>query len=217
VSTAAMAAAVPKLLTLKAVLSPDGSWNFHTGGSGRLLLGPSAAAACVSPRRTVAGGSSRDWRAYAPPLTLLEELAWNDCTRPAMLSAFLGARPIVLHAPCALVAECLTDRNPRCESLVARACQLRVVFGRAAPAVIARVLRAARRLRTCRVEPTLHGPSARRSVHGRRPPSAAVLECQHFRTFGFPRRWLCAAAAADMLPAAPRVAGEPRDVFCHAW
>jgi hypothetical protein len=158
VSIAAIAAALPKLHTLKAYYDSTANDSASVSGFFTDLL----------PRLRVLHFWGK-WPADAPasateaPLPELEELVWKTRSGQAALRGFLGARPMVLHAPYeSLMAECLADRNPRRE-LLARVCELRVLFGRAAPtdpAEIARVLRAAPRLRTLHDGPLLPADAA---------------------------------------------------------
>jgi hypothetical protein len=151
VSLAAVAAALPRLhtLTMYGNLSGENAPSvagfftdllprlrvFHFNGK----FPPSEAANFVAP---------------PAPLPLLEELVWQDRTRqPTLYRGFLGARPLLLHAPYELIAEGLPGRpgalvEPTLNLLV-RACEL-WVSGGATPvglSDVAQMLRAAPRLR----------------------------------------------------------------------
>jgi hypothetical protein len=155
VSTAAVAAALPRLHTLtthsRTPLSVDGVAGFftdllpqlrvfHFRGSWPVESAPSAVA----------------------PLPLLEELLWEECSpqcSPSMHfslpTAFFGARPIVLQIVYDAIAACLTGRGGApgeltC-SLLARVRTLRLsAFMSPSVSDVAQVLRAAPQLRTFR-------------------------------------------------------------------
>jgi hypothetical protein len=168
VSIAAIAAALPKLHSLRARYYGSGDSaiaGFFTDLLPRLRLvhfngkwpaEESAATASPPP--------------LPLPLPLLKELVWRERSpHPTVIRGFLGARPIVLHAPYELIAEGLPAPSDSCpgepaSSLLARACELRDLHcGGTASADfpgIARVLRAAPRLRTFRVEPLLRGDAS---------------------------------------------------------
>jgi hypothetical protein len=151
VSVAAIAAALPRLHTLDAFgdLADDDFasvagfltdllprlWVFHFWGSW-----PAERAVAVAPTAPL-------------PLPLLQELLWHEHSlQPTVLRGFLGARPIVLHVPYALIAECLP--RERASSLLARVCELHVCDSAAPLDVsdVAGVLRAAPQLRHFQID-----------------------------------------------------------------
>jgi hypothetical protein len=155
VSVAAIAAALPKLRTLKAYCDSDDSgsaagfftdllprlWAFHFHG--------------VWPVEVIGFAAPQ-----AAPLPVLEELVWqeehkpNRPPQPTVLRGFQGSRPRVLHAPTALIVECLPGRSgiPRepASNALTRVCDLRIYPSVNVPfdmADVAQVLVAAPQLR----------------------------------------------------------------------
>jgi hypothetical protein len=153
VSVAAIAAALPRLHTLTSYAHENAP--SATGFFTDLL-----------PRLRVFHFNG-DWPPTEPaefvapllPLPLLEELIWEDRSRqPAVQSGFLGAQPLLLHAPYELIAASLpTHGGEPTLSLLARACELNVSHGATPVGLsdVAQMLRAAPRLRTFRGQ--LHG------------------------------------------------------------
>jgi hypothetical protein len=166
VSIPAIAAALPRLHTLKAYRYQSSTDSASVSGFFTDLL----------PRLRVfhfqGGWPAAVSESAIVPLPLLEELVWDEqFPKPTVLCGFLGARPTVLHVPCELINECLTSSggvpgDPR-SGLLTRACDLRVRDRQSfetfqAGSVfdlfdIARVFRAAPRLRAFAVDPNLHG------------------------------------------------------------
>jgi hypothetical protein len=144
VSTAAIAAALPRLHTLTAYgayFSLDKVAGFFTD---------------LLPRLRVFHFSGR-WPKEAvtsavSPLPLLEDLMWLGSSVDFPLpTAFLGARPIVLRAPYGLIAESLPTGGDapgdQPSSFLARVCELHL-YTTVGISDVAQVLRAAPRLRT---------------------------------------------------------------------
>jgi hypothetical protein len=103
-----------------------------------------------------------------PPLPLLEELTWweSGTTQPALVHRFLGARPVLLRGTYEMIAQGLSAQGGVPEepasNILARVCELHVLTGIASVNVsdVARVLRAAPRLRTFRTNEQLCGDTA---------------------------------------------------------
>jgi hypothetical protein len=188
VSFAAIAAALPRLHTLGAFGGNDPAQAefFMTGLLPRLRVFHFNGAwpkTQERPASTVA------------PLPLLQELVWNlsdDTTAPP---EFLGARPIVLHAPFALISQCWLAAADAPANFLARVRNVRITtmfrLDRLDPADVARVLRAAPQLKKFHIDP--HGddvswlaPAA--PTH----PAFEGLAHPRLREFGFPRA--CAGA-----------------------
>jgi hypothetical protein len=169
VSTAAIAAALPRLHTLHAFYKynndPKPLTDFFTDLLPRLRVLHFEGTWPVKAEQSAAAVPTAP-----PPLPFLEELVWQEASpQPAVLRGFLGARPIVLHVPYALLAvECLmgcgSDSGEPRSWLLARVRELRALkFCGTAPADffgIARVLRAAPRLCVFDAEPYLRGDSS---------------------------------------------------------
>jgi hypothetical protein len=151
VSTAAIAAALPRLHTLTAYAIPLLSLDEVSGFFTDLL-----------PRLRVF--HFRGWwpveaaTSAAAPLPLLEELVWiehkSGMGRELSLpTAFLGARPTVLHAPYELFANSLPARGgasgePARSSFLSRVCDLHLdAYTSISVSDVAQVLRAAPQLR----------------------------------------------------------------------
>jgi hypothetical protein len=191
VSTATIAAALPRLHTLKAYRHQHLSSTDSASVSGFFTD--------LLPRLRVfhfqGGWPAAAAESATAPLPLLEELVWDEqFPKPTVLCGFLGARPVVLHVPCELINECLTSSgvapgDPR-SGLLARACELRVrdrqSFVTFQPgsvfdiANIARVLRAAPRLRAFAVDPNLHGDTSWLTASAA-PPHPAFVGLVHPR------------------------------------
>jgi hypothetical protein len=184
VSFAALAAALPRLRTLRAVYDYDSASN-ATAVKGFFTD--------LLPRLRVFHFSgmwpSEDATAAIAPLPQLEELMWYDgSTNPTairQLTGFLGARPIVAHAPYELVAECLPGRSGAADELVrgflARVCELRLdAFSRVSVSDVAQVLRAAPRLRTFSCTRDLRGDTSFLTALGR-PLHPAFVGLVHSR------------------------------------
>jgi hypothetical protein len=105
VSTAAIAAALPRLHTLGA---------YRLGSAENGLSAVHGFFANLLPRLRVFQFEG-NWPVKAiaepTPLPLLEELVWSPSCDGVALRAFLGARPTVLRAPDDLIAECLPGRG----------------------------------------------------------------------------------------------------------
>jgi hypothetical protein len=176
VTIGAIAAALPRLHTLTAHWFSGGSVNHNHGDS--TSSSASVLFTDLLPRLRVFHfiGS---WpvtalaEAIAPtpppmPLPRLEELMWLERSpQPVVLRGFLRARPIVLHAPSGLIAECLTGdwgwggaaSDPVEGALFSRVCELVISDGTVPLGLsdVARVLRAAPQLRTFRADHPLRG------------------------------------------------------------
>jgi hypothetical protein len=169
VSVAAIAAALPRLHTLTAHRYCDHAANdsvvagFFTDLLPRLRVFRFCGKWSTAIEEPVA--------APAPlplPLPLLEELGWDedDC-QPTLLCGFLEARPMVLHVPYELVAECLPGRNgartgESARGLLTRAREL-YLMSTVAPieiADVAQLLRSAPQLRNFRTELHIHGDTS---------------------------------------------------------
>jgi hypothetical protein len=148
VSTAAIAAALPRLHTLTAYGSFSGVdrvAGFFTDLLPRLrvfhFMGWWPEKAITSP---------------VAPLPVLEELVWINHNTDVWIplpTAFLGARPIVLRAPYELIAKSLPGRSGApgepASGFLARVCDLRLVADTSVSVYdVAELLRAAPRLRT---------------------------------------------------------------------
>jgi hypothetical protein len=169
VSTAAIAAALPRLHTLHAFYKynndPKPLTGFFTDLLPRLRVLHFEGTWPVKTEESAVAVPA----APPPPLPFLEELVWQEASpQPAVLREFLGARPIVLHVPYALLAEsllgCGSESGEPRSSLLARVRELRALkFCGTASADffgIARVLRAAPRLCVFGAEPYLRGDSS---------------------------------------------------------
>jgi hypothetical protein len=146
VSLAAIAAALPKLHTLKAFgycNDPAQAAHFTTGLLTRLRVfhfygrWPDAQ---ERPATTVA------------PLPLLQELVWNVAHYEIMIPReFLGAQPTVLHAPYALISWCWPSGINGPARFLARVCDLLITSALDVdpldPTDVAQVLRAAPQLK----------------------------------------------------------------------
>jgi hypothetical protein len=155
VSTAAIAAALPRLHTLIAVghlpADPAPVARFFTDLLPRLRVFHFTGTWPMSEAEEFAAQA-------AGPLPLLEELVWADNSQPTVLREFRGARPVVLRAAYKLIAECLDDGDggaggEPASGLLTRVRTLHVRDAeRDPPAVdlsdLARVLLAAPRLRS---------------------------------------------------------------------
>jgi hypothetical protein len=162
VSAAAIAAALPRLRTLTTVLSSFVGDVATVEGFFTDLL----------PRLRVfhffGTWPTEDATAAAAPLPQLEELEWYERstelpTRQRM--GFLGAQPIVVHAPFDLIAECLPSRNgipgEPASSFLSRVREFHVSsYAPVAVSDIARVLRVAPRLRTLSCTRELRGDTS---------------------------------------------------------
>jgi hypothetical protein len=153
VSLAAIAAALPRLHTLTSfgtaakARSVAGFFTdllprlrvFHFKGAWPRTTNTSELASTVAPL----------------PLPLLEELIWQDRSPQSTVHrGFLGARPLLLHAPYELIAEGLPEQGGAVDegptsAFSARVRELRLLAGTAPVDLsdLARVLRAALRLR----------------------------------------------------------------------
>jgi hypothetical protein len=95
------------------------------------------------------------------PLPLLEELVLVQCSPESLLfHGFLGARPRRLRVSSDLIVDCLpSNAAPECSLFLSRVCELHVFdgtrFARFSVSDVAQVLRAAPQLRTFRADPDL--------------------------------------------------------------
>jgi hypothetical protein len=153
VPTAAIAAALPRLHTLKAHShseEPAQVAGFFTDLLPRLRVfdfqgrWPEAQ---ELPASTVA------------PLPLLQELVWN-ASRGVAPREFLGAQPTVLHVPHKLISQCGLGAVDEATSFLARVSDLRisapVVVDALDPADVARVLRAGLQLKKFHTAHSVH-------------------------------------------------------------
>jgi hypothetical protein len=152
-SVGAIAAALPRLHTLDAYCSnfdPTSVAGFFTDLLPRLRVFRFGGTWPATAADSVAAPT-------APrPLPLLEELVWREHSPqpPAtVIRNFLGARPIVLRASCAMIVQCVSGRGGAAgepeSCFLERLCELHGFYCAASLAVsdMARVLRAALRLR----------------------------------------------------------------------
>jgi hypothetical protein len=168
VSVTAIAAALPRLHTLtiyfRTRLDPAAVAGFFTELLPRLRVFHFRGLWPVESEAESAESAT----ALPPPLPRLEELVWvARAAKPAALRRFLGAQPSVMRVPFELIAECLSDRRGTpvepASSLVARARHLSI---HESPALIithsdmARVLRAAPRLHTFRLNREVRGDTS---------------------------------------------------------
>jgi hypothetical protein len=135
VSTAAIAAALPRLHTLTAsgylATNPVPVAGFFTDLLPRLRVfhftGKWPVLAAAEEESVTGEGIERR------PLPFLEDLVWEELgsPQPTVLREFLGARPVVLRAPYELVAECLLGRGDGepAGGMLARVCELRIRDG----------------------------------------------------------------------------------------
>jgi hypothetical protein len=173
VSPAAIAAALPRLHTLTTFRHTDAHNPASAAGFFTDLL-PQLRVFHFKGKWSVEASECPS-PAPPPPLPLLEELVWDD-PQPTVLRRFLGARPTLLKAPYDLIAECLTGARGGDTSggeaassnscLLARVCML-VIACDTDPVVsdidistVARVLRAAPRMRTLAAFPRLCGDTS---------------------------------------------------------
>jgi hypothetical protein len=155
VSTAAIAAALPRLHTLTTYgehVCLDKVAGFFTDLLPRLRVFHFTGTWSVEPATSAVA-----------PLPQLQELIWVDHTysvRIPLPTAFLGARPTVLHAPYELVVKSLPTHGDApgepASSFLARVCVLHVyTYTPVSVSAVAQVIRAAPRLRTfiCALHP----------------------------------------------------------------
>jgi hypothetical protein len=165
VSIPAIAAALPRLHTLKAFYSgsrPTSVAGFFTDLLPRLRVFQFNGWWPRPPAEPDVAPS-----AQPPALPLLEELTWWDGTgQQAPLRWFAGAAPVLLHAPFELIAQVREGRDGAPteppSNILSRVSDVRVFYADALPNVcdVARVLRAAPRLRAFRVLPDLVGDAS---------------------------------------------------------
>jgi hypothetical protein len=98
------------------------------------------------------------------PLPLLEELVWDCYYDTVARREFLGAQPTVLHAPFALISQCWSGAADAPAGFLARVCDLRITtlsdVDPLDPTDVARVLRAAPRLKKFHTDHCVHSDAS---------------------------------------------------------
>jgi hypothetical protein len=188
VSTAAIAAALPKLHTLAAfgyLDDPAQTAGFFTDLLPRLRVfhfdGTWSKLQDQPPATTTVA-----------PLPLLQELVW-DCHYDAVTPReFLGAQPTVLHAPYALISQCwLGGAADAPAEFLARVCDLRITtlfeVSLLEPTDVARVLRAAPQLKTFYIDDYVSDNGSWLTPTAPTHPAFEGLVHPRLREFGFAR------------------------------
>jgi hypothetical protein len=189
VSTAAIAAALPRLHSLKA---------YHYYRAGDASSSVAGFFTDLLPRLRVfnfrgcwpmpPAGPDAASTILPLPLPLLEELTWcGNVTDPAFFRWFHEAQPLLLHAPYELLAECVPGRDggptETAPSLLSHVSELRLLYAATPLNVsdVGSILRAAPRLCRFSMDQQLHGDTLWLAASATAPLHPAFIGFVHHR------------------------------------